>query len=117
MLKFLSRQFFYLVVAIVIAAGSVLSAAQMGPDEPTSPEIAAYVAAGGSADDICGTGLPGHAHHCPYCHLLSDPEPITFAPRSERLVFGAVEDCRSDLLAGPQYHASQKSVRGPPALI
>ncbi|MGJ8584728.1 MAG: hypothetical protein ACSHXD_11585 [Marinosulfonomonas sp.] len=117
MLKRLSRQFFYLAVAIVIAAGSVLSAAQMVPDEPANPELAAFVAAGGSADDICGTGLPGHSHHCPYCHLLSDPDPISFAPHSERLVFGAVQDGRCDLLSGAQRHAFQISVRGPPALI
>lgn len=116
MMTFLSRQFCYLAIAIIIAAGGIVSAARMAPAEPASAELLAYIAAGGSADDICGTGLPGHEHDCPYCHLLSDPDPVTFSSQGEKLVFGAVEDVRSDLLVGPQRHAFHVSVRGPPAL-
>jgi hypothetical protein len=61
-------------VLTLVAVLAVLGAGALRPAGlPLDPGLAAFVAAGGSLEDICGTGHGGHpagGPHCDACRLL-----------------------------------------------
>ena len=73
------RHVFLLAAVLVVAMASVVSASLMAPDR-NDPAMAAYMAIGGTVDDLCGDGSAHGEHHCPFCRLLSDPPDIRFVP-------------------------------------
>ncbi len=56
------------VLACVIALASVQFATHSIRPDVVDPSLAAYLASGGSLDDLCLTGTEGHDHaDCPFC--------------------------------------------------
>jgi hypothetical protein len=116
MSRSLSHRLFTFVVALSLAALSVVAAERMAPTRADSPEAQALIAAGFDPSDICG--LPGKSaslHHCPFCHKLGDPPRLAVALRVERVALGAPwRPTPKDQRLGPQYVNSSVSARAPP---
>lgn len=104
-----------LVVILVLLAGFLAAGlAHRAPWPPVGPDLAAFLAAGGSADDLCGGGV--HAErHCEACRLVAAPVPA--GPRAaggrgwvaDRPTPGPAGLARVDGRYGPL------TARGPPA--
>ena len=110
-----ARPLVTLLATLLIALASVASAARMAPEPAATPALVAYLAAGGSLDDLCADG-PRHAeHHCPFCRLLADPPAVAFAPGAARLTFVIAWLSSDDLTRGPQGGHPGVSARAPPA--
>lgn len=101
--------------AMLIAVASVMSAARMGPATSDTPNMAVYLASGGTVADLCGDVQSSHIHHCPFCRLLEDPPKVEFAPCAQRLILVLGWKPLSDLTVGPQSGNPHVSARAPPA--
>ena len=113
-----SRQSLVLIsAALLLALASIGFAARMAPEAASAQGgLGAYLAMGGSLEDLCADGLPGHDHDCPLCRLLSDPPdmaPPVVALRL-RCAFGAVP--LADLRLSPRRGNPHVAPRAPPAL-
>lgn len=98
---------------LLIALTSVVFAAQKAPAaHPATTE--AFLAAGGSLDDLCGgSGAEGH-EHCPFCRLLPDTPPVRPAPRVFRLAVDTDLSALSALVRTPWGGSPRARPRAPP---
>ncbi|SEV87545.1 hypothetical protein SAMN04488515_0005 [Cognatiyoonia koreensis] len=117
----MARPFYVLVAlaaALCIALSSVASAARMAPSQQDTPQIQAYLAAGGSLSDICADDDLTHADHdCPFCRLLSDPDDLIPTPATWMLVFDRTEPTVSDLGLPAQRLVLPVQARAPPCPV
>lgn len=106
-----------LCAVLCIALAGVVSAGKMAPERTDSPQIAAYLATGGSLAELCGGQVPDEAFHCPFCHMVAEAQ-IT-APESRVWVLAQdrAPQRSADLTAGDQQYRLHHVPRGPPALI
>lgn len=100
-----------------VLAGAVAPAAAAPVDRSLDPGLAAFLAAGGSLDDICGEGGHGHAAgegYCDACLLLGPallPAPACPAAR----VAGFAAAAAPGIAAAPVSSAwSEGAPRAPP---
>lgn len=103
-------------VILTTAMASAVSAARLAP-ERTDPDVAAYLAVGGSLDDLCGDGSSHEAHHCPFCRLLNEPPAIGIAPRVRRATPALAWRDLGHLIARSQAGTPHFSARAPPAPV
>ncbi len=115
MIARLVHRFLLLAAVLLIGTASVVSAARMAT--PVAPELAAWLDAGGSASDLCGTAADHrHDQACPFCRLLSDPPDMTPLPRVTRFRPASAPLTRADLRRGPEPVHPRLLPRAPPAL-
>ena len=107
------RHVFLLTIVLVVAMASVVSASRMAPDAH-DPDLAAYLAVGGSLQDICGNGSSHEEHRCQFCRLLSDPPAIAFAPCLRRATPALVWRDLGHLVARARSGNPHISPRAPP---
>lgn len=60
-----------LIAVLMLALTSFASAQRMAPSAD-SPQMAAFMAMGGTLDDLCGDAVPAHRGQCPFCHVTAD---------------------------------------------
>ena len=106
-----------LCAVLFIALASVVSASRMAPQQTDSPEVVAFLAVGGSLDELCGGQVPDDSFHCPFCHLTVAPQVEGPAPRVWVLAQDTAPRRSSDLTVGDQQFRLHSVPRGPPALI
>ena len=103
-----------LCAVLLLAYGSVASAAMMAPDRADAAE-AQLAVLGLSADDLCGTPA-GHDHRCPFCHLVADtPVPVAGGAVARLLPVAAWQRAR-DLHRAAQARDHARSPRAPPSI-
>lgn len=115
MIKTVSYRITIVVAALLLALTSVSSAARMAPSDLDTVEVAAFLAVGGTLDDLCDDGQPhNHAEHCPFCNTVAQADLIaptgkvwSLAPDPLSITFAAAP-------LAAQRHAGQNHARGPP---
>ncbi len=105
-----------LAAVLMVAMAGVVSAARMAPDR-SDPALAAYMALGGTLDDLCVGGASHDKHHCPFCRLLSDPPDIRFTPCLRRATPVLVWQDLGHLVARARAGNSHISARAPPSQV
>ena len=105
-----------LAAALVVAMASVVSASRTAP-ERGDLALAAYMAIGGTVDDLCGDGSSHDGHHCPSCRLLGDPPAIRFAPCIRRATPTLVRQDLGHFVARYFVGNPHISARTPPAPV
>ncbi|MFT4706230.1 MAG: hypothetical protein ACI9TA_000068 [Reinekea sp.] len=108
--------FLMIIAALLLAVTSVGSAARMAPSDIDQPQVAAFLAMGGTLDDICGDDFHDHAMSCPFCHVTADVGPVKPASRVWQLATVDQKTGLMDLTHGDQRFRTQRSARGPPAV-
>lgn len=104
------------VAVLAVALASVVFAARMAPAAAEAADLRAYLAMGGTLDELCAGEPAHHAHHCPVCNLLPET-PAVAVPQVLRRV-----DCRfgvsalRDLALVPFGGNPRSAPRAPPAL-
>lgn len=114
MIRAKTFSFLMTIVALLLAVTSVGSAARMEPSDIEQPQIATFLAMGGTLDDICGGDLNDHATSCPFCHVVADVGPVKPASGVWQLATDDLKTVLMDLTHGDQRFRTQRSARGPP---
>jgi hypothetical protein len=104
------------VAALLACLAAVLAGAAMPAAAPVDPRLAAFLAAGGALDDICGEaghGAPG-TRHCDACQLLGPalPPETPSVPPARTPGFAAADPCVPAALRAESRKANQP--RAPP---
>ncbi len=107
-------RFVMLFAALMLALMSFVSAGRMAPTTADSPQMAAFVALGGTVDDICGDEMPTHTGQCPFCHVTADVRSVRPVGQVWELVPNATITALVPLALGNQRDQSAWSARGPP---
>lgn len=103
------------VAALLMAVTSIGSSVRMAPADMDQAEVTAFLAIGGTLDDLCDDGSThDRADHCPFCNTIAQAVVIapsgkvwTLTPDPLLLTFAALE-------MGEQRQDSQRFARGPP---
>lgn len=107
-------RFVMLCAALMLALTSVVSAGRMVQTTPANPQIAAFIAMGGTVDDLCGDGMPAHSGQCPFCHVTADVHPTRPTGQVWDLVPNSTVKALAALTFGNQRDPFAWSARGPP---
>lgn len=113
----LGRLVILAMLAVTLAFGSGLRAAPLSAD----PQIAAFLAAGGSLADIChdtGTDKAAPRQHCAFCPVAVAsllPEPGGFSLLAERRIHAEIVH-PAEIRAAARARDPAVSPRGPPSL-
>lgn len=103
-----------LLLTLVLAWGSALSAAHMAPSQDEMARSQSAMAHGMGYDDLCGD-MAGGMYHCPFCHALPRADLPCIAPAETRVVFHVTQarDGHLTFVRPPVFDAH--APRAPPA--
>ncbi|TMV93539.1 hypothetical protein FGG78_04235 [Thioclava sp. BHET1] len=104
---------FIMILAVLVAQASVISAARMAPDRQEAAWEAYVLAHATTGDDLCGAGHKG-PHHCPFCHSLPEAPHCAHDAPVQRLVPAIGWRQRADLHRRAQGRNINHSPRAPP---
>lgn len=115
MFKTVSYRMMIVVAALLLAITSVGSAGRMAAADMDRAEITAFLAIGGTLDDLCEDG-PSHNHveHCPFCNTVAQADIIAPAGKTWTLTPDPLLLTTSALTRAEQRHVSRRFARGPP---